>query len=208
MTQFLPFSLEPSWQNFLKEELTQPYLIELAAFVEKEYAQFPDAIYPPRSLIFNAFAQTPVDKVKVILVGQDPYHGPNQAHGLSFSVPAGKKVPPSLQNVYKELYQDLQIPPSSNGCLLPWASQGVLLLNATLTVKRSTPMSHHGRGWEKFTDAVLKKLANQQAPLVFVLWGKSAQEKCRFLYAVYIFNHGSVSPNKIFKLILVYQFHH
>jgi len=181
MKDFIPFTLEPSWQNLLQDELQQPYLLDLATFVEKEYTLSPDPIYPPKNLIFNAFSQTPVEHVKVVLVGQDPYHGPNQAHGLSFSVPEGVKVPPSLQNIYKELQKDLQIPPNRSGCLIDWAKQGVLLLNATLTVKKSTPMSHHGRGWERFTNTVIKKLAQRKKPLVFVLWGKSAQDKCRFL---------------------------
>ena len=181
MTDFTPFVLEPSWQQFLQDELQKPYLVDLATFIEKEYALSTDPIYPPKNLIFNAFTQTPVDQVKVVLVGQDPYHGPNQAHGLSFSVQPGVRTPPSLQNIYKELESDLQIPVSTNGCLIQWAKQGVLLLNATLTVKKSTPMSHHGRGWEQFTNAVIQKLAQKKDPLVFVLWAKSAQDKCRFL---------------------------
>lgn len=181
MADFSPFILEPSWQKLLQDELTKPYMVNLAAFVEKEYAEANDQVFPPKNLIFNAFSQTPVDQVKVVLVGQDPYHGPNQAHGLSFSVPKGVKTPPSLQNIFKELSNDLQIPPSPHGCLLDWAKQGVLLLNATLTVKKSTPMSHHGMGWEKFTDAVIEKIAQEKKSLVFILWGKSAQEKCRFL---------------------------
>ena len=181
MNNFLPFELESSWQKLLEEELQQPYIVDLATFAEKEYTLSTDPIYPPKNLIFNAFNQTPVEQVKVVLVGQDPYHGPNQAHGLSFSVPKGIKPPPSLQNIYKELQNDLQIPPSTTGCLLSWAKQGVLLLNATLTVKKSTPMSHHGKGWERFTDAVIQKISQLRQPIVFVLWGKSAQDKCRFL---------------------------
>lgn len=178
---FQPFILEPSWQRVLEDEMHKPYLTELAAFVEKEYALYPNAIYPPKELIFNAFYQTPYDKLKVVLVGQDPYHGPHQAHGLSFSVPKGVKVPPSLQNIFKELQSDEHIPIPKSGCLISWAQQGVLLLNATLTVKRGEPMSHHGHGWERFTDAVIRKAYEKEEPLVFVLWGKSAQDKCRFL---------------------------
>jgi len=181
MINFTPFILEAGWQNFLQDELKELYLVDLAAYIEKEYALSSDPIFPPKNLIFNAFMQTPVDQIKVVLVGQDPYHGPNQAHGLSFSVSKGVKIPPSLQNIFKELESDLQIPPSPHGCLIEWAKQGVLLLNATLTVKKSTPMSHHGRGWERFTDAVIQKLFQRKDPLVFVLWGKSAQDKCRFL---------------------------
>lgn len=177
----LPFVLEPSWQKVLQEELEQPYIADLAAFVEKEYAAAPVPIYPPKDLIFNAFYQTPFDQVKVLIMGQDPYHGPGQAHGLSFSVPKDVKFPPSLQNIFKELEADVQMPKPSHGCLLSWARQGVLLLNATLTVRQGEPMSHHGRGWERFTDAAVRKLEERKDPVIFVLWGKSAQDKCRFL---------------------------
>jgi uracil-DNA glycosylase len=178
---FTPFVLEPSWQRQLQEELQEPYVAELAAFVEKEYATAPVPIYPPKDLIFNAFYQTPFDKVKVLIMGQDPYHGPGQAHGLSFSVPKGVKPPPSLQNIFKELESDMHIPKPHQGCLISWAKQGVLLLNATLTVRQGEPMSHHGRGWENFTDAAVRKLEERKDPVIFVLWGKSAQDKCRFL---------------------------
>lgn len=180
-TTFTPFVLEPSWQKKLKEELEEPYVAELATFVEKEYAAAPMPIYPPKELIFNAFFQTPFDKVKVLIMGQDPYHGQGQAHGLSFSVPKGIKPPPSLQNIFKELEADVQFPKPSHGCLLSWAQQGVLLLNATLTVRQGEPMSHHGIGWERFTDATIRKLEERKDPVIFVLWGKSAQDKCRFL---------------------------
>lgn len=178
-TTFIPFTLEPSWQEALQDELAKPYMLNLAAFVEKEYAK--GGIYPPKEHIFNAFLQTPFDSVKVLVIGQDPYHGPGQAHGLSFSVPEGVKPPPSLVNIFKELQADLNITPSNHGSLLKWAKQGVMLLNATLTVSQGEPMSHHGRGWERFTDAVVQKLAEREKPVVFVLWGKSAQDKCRFL---------------------------
>ena len=181
LSTFTPFTLEPSWQDKLKDELQEPYMTELAAFIEKEYSAFPSATFPPKNLIFNAFYQTPFDKVKVLVMGQDPYHGPGQAHGLSFSVPKGVKPPPSLQNIFKEIETDLQIPKPSHGCLLSWAKQGVLLLNATLSVSQGTPLSHHGRGWERFTDSAVKKLAERLDPVIFVLWGKSAQDKCRFL---------------------------
>lgn len=181
MSQWTPFNLEASWQAVLEEELIQPYMTQLAAFVEREYALQPGAIYPPKDLIFNAFLQTPFDQIKIVIVGQDPYHGPGQAHGLSFSVPKGIKPPPSLVNIFKELNADIQLPTPSHGCLLPWARQGILLLNATLTVKQSEPLSHHGRGWENFTDAVIHALQKRDDPVIFVLWGKSAQDKCRFL---------------------------
>ena len=177
------FVLEPSWQKKLKQELEKPYIAELASFVEKEYALAPVPVYPPKELIFNALHQTPFDKVKVVIMGQDPYHGAGQAHGLSFSVSKGMKIPPSLQNIFKELETDLQVPKPSHGCLLSWAKQGVLLLNATLTVRKSEPMSHHGRGWEQLTDAMIRALEEREDPLVFVLWGKSAQDKCRFVKA-------------------------
>ena len=134
-------------------------------------------VYPPENLVFNAFAHTPYDKVKVVIVGQDPYHGAGQAHGLSFSVPRGVKPPPSLKNIFLELNQDLHVPVPNHGCLEKWADQGVLLLNATLTVRAGEPKSHHDKGWERFTDAVIDILAERKDPIVFLLWGKSAQEK-------------------------------
>jgi uracil-DNA glycosylase len=180
-TAFIPFCLEPSWQMQLEDELQKPYMTQLAAFIEKEYGAAPGTVYPPKELIFNAFYQTPFDKVKVVIIGQDPYHGPDQAHGLCFSVPHGVKQPPSLQNIFKELESDLQISKPSHGCLVSWAKQGILLLNATLTVRQSTPMSHHGHGWEQFTDAVVRKLEEREDPIIFILWGKSAQDKCRLV---------------------------
>ena len=179
--RFSSFILEPSWQVVLAEELKKPYVAQLADFVENEYALSKLPVYPPKELIFNAFLQTPFREVKVLIVGQDPYHGPNQAHGLSFSVPNGVKAPPSLQNIFKELESDLNIPRPEHGCLLSWAKQGVMLLNATLTVVKGQPLSHHNKGWETFTDAVVSKLMERDDPVIFVLWGKSAQDKCRFL---------------------------
>ena len=164
------------WQSFFKEELEKDYFIELWEKVSHEYES--QNIYPPKSLIFNSFYQTPLDTVKVVIMGQDPYHGPGQAHGLSFSVNQGVAIPPSLKNIYKELAADLNIKPPQHGCLLSWAHQGVLLLNATLTVKESAPKSHYGLGWETFTDHIVEFLGKQDRPLVFMLWGKSAQEKC------------------------------
>lgn len=177
---YSPFEMSSSWQKVLAEELAQPYLIELAAFVERERTQgLP--VYPPRELVFNAFQKTAFEEVKVLIMGQDPYHGPGQAHGLSFSVPKGIPLPPSLQNIFKELVSDVGIPFPPHGCLLSWAMQGVMLLNATLTVRQGEPMSHHGKGWERFTDSVITKLAQRKEPVIFVLWGKSAQEKCRHI---------------------------
>lgn len=175
---FSLFEMEPSWKAALKEELALPYAAQVAAFVAGERAAGV-AVYPPKELVFNAFWQTPFNKVKVLIMGQDPYHGPGQAHGLSFSVPKGIPAPPSLQNIFKELGDDLKMPIPSHGCLMKWAQQGVMLLNATLTVRQAEPMSHHGRGWEQLTDAVIRKLCERDVPIAFVLWGKSAQEKCK-----------------------------
>ncbi|GAB4226469.1 MAG: uracil-DNA glycosylase [Chlamydiales bacterium] len=178
MIDTFPVCLSPSWQEVLEKELEKPYFVELADFVESERRKHPNEIYPARSLVFNAFIQTPFDKVKVVILGQDPYHGPGQAHGLSFSVPKGVMPPPSLKNIYKELEADLGSAPPDHGCLLSWAQQGVLLLNTVLTVRRGEPHSHKGKGWETFTDAVIRQLSYRKNPVVFLLWGKAAQEKC------------------------------
>lgn len=176
-----PPQLEASWCAALKQEFMKPYMEDLKAFVAKErLGSVP--IYPPAEDVFNAFSYTPFDQVKVVIVGQDPYHGPEQAHGLCFSVKEGVAIPPSLQNIFKELKQDLGINTPGHGCLTSWAKQGVLLLNATLTVRQSEPMSHHKKGWEEFTDTVIRLLAERTDPLVFILWGKSAQEKFAHLH--------------------------
>lgn len=172
-------SLAKDWHLHLEEELRKPYILELKKFLAEEAAQN-KIVYPPEPLVFNAFRSTPFDEVKVIIIGQDPYHGQGQAHGLSFSVPCGMPQPPSLKNIFKELQDDLGISPPASGCLTGWAKQGVLLLNATLTVRGSEPRSHYGKGWERFTDAVVEKFADR-SDLVFILWGKSAEEKCRHL---------------------------
>jgi uracil-DNA glycosylase len=168
--------IEASWHHELKEELALPYIAELKNFLGQE-KQNNQAVYPPEPMVFNAFRHTPFSKVKVVIMGQDPYHGPGQAHGLSFSVPSGIDLPPSLRNIYLEMEKDLGIPPSKNGCLTSWGEQGVLLLNATLTVRADAPKSHYGRGWERFTDAVVDRLIKREDPLVFLLWGRSAKEK-------------------------------
>lgn len=173
----IPFDLPPSWAMRLTSELTKPYVAELKAFLEQE-KWAGRTVFPTENLIFNALKLTPFDKVRVVIVGQDPYHGPGQAHGLSFSVPQGVSIPPSLQNIYKELFQDLGIKPPSHGCLVSWAEQGVLLLNATLTVRAGEPLSHHKKGWEEFTDAIIEAIAKERKNVVFLLWGKNAQEKC------------------------------
>lgn len=172
----LTFNIEHSWNQVLAEELQKPYIHDLASFIEAErLSGIP--IYPPADSMFNAFKYTPYKEVKIVIIGQDPYHGPNQAHGLCFSVPDGIPPPPSLVNIFKELVSDLKCEIPKHGCLISWAKQGVLLLNATLTVQEGNPMSHHGKGWERFTDAVIDKLAERRDPIIFVLWGKSAQEK-------------------------------
>lgn len=172
-----PFVLEPSWQSVLESELKKPYLQSLAAFIAAERQRGVD-VYPPDDKIFAALSTTPYDKVKVVIIGQDPYHGPGQANGLCFSVNEGVRLPPSLKNIFKELQQDLGGPIRANGSLARWAEQGVLLLNVTLTVAEGDPLSHHGKGWEQFTDAILEALCAHKTPLVFMLWGKNAEEKC------------------------------
>lgn len=168
--------LHASWQAVLGQEFDKPYMQDLRAFLKQEKASG-KVIYPPSHQIFNAFNHTPFDQVRVVIIGQDPYHGPGQAHGLSFSVPEGVALPPSLMNIYKEIQADLGIQMSKKGDLSPWADQGVLLLNATLTVQQATAGSHQRRGWETFTDAVIAALNTQRSGLAFVLWGSYAQKK-------------------------------
>lgn len=172
-----PPQLEHSWKVALELEWPKKYLEDLVQFLATERAHH--VVFPVKQDVFNAFNATPYEKVKVVIVGQDPYHGPNQAHGLSFSVPRGIPQPPSLKNIFKELQDDLGIAPPSHGNLDNWAKQGVLMLNAILTVRAHTPKSHDGKGWEQFTDAVILSLAERKDPVIFVLWGKTAQEKCR-----------------------------
>lgn len=167
--------IEESWKSHLQQEFEKPYFRTLTDFVRKEYAA--KTIYPPAKLIFNAFDSCPFDKVKVVIVGQDPYHEPGQAHGLCFSVNDGVQIPPSLVNIYKEIEDDLGIPVPRSGNLTRWAEQGVLLLNATLTVQAHRAGSHQGKGWEEFTDAAIRRLAEERDHLVFILWGAYAQRK-------------------------------
>lgn len=169
-----------TWTDLLSEEKNKPYFKSILAFIEKERKANKD-IYPPQNEIFQAFKETPLDKVKVVLLGQDPYHGPGQAHGLSFSVQPGVRLPPSLRNIYQELQNDLNIPPATHGCLTAWARQGVLLLNTSLSVERGKPQSHAQIGWTTFTDHVIRQLNNYPKPLVFLLWGAHAQSKQVFL---------------------------
>ena len=169
--------IEASWLARLTGEFQQPYMKELRAFLVQE-KKAGKSIYPQGAHIFNAFAKTPFDKVKVIILGQDPYHGPGQAHGLCFSVPQGVRPPPSLLNIFKEIEQDLKIElDRKNGHLLPWAAQGVLLLNSVLTVEQASAASHRERGWERFTDRVIEELNQGREGLVFLLWGSYAQRK-------------------------------
>lgn len=174
--------MEASWLEKLGAEFEKPYMRNLEAFLAQEI-ESGRVVYPPFGLIFNAFCQTPFEKVKVVIIGQDPYHGEGQAHGLSFSVPKGVPPPPSLQNIYKEINADLGLPIPSCGCLLHWAQQGVLLLNAILTVGAGAPKSHHGQGWEIFTDRVVQLLCERTDPMVFLLWGKSAIDKVQHVCA-------------------------
>ena len=167
--------IEHSWEQRLGGEFVKPYFRQLAEQVRQEYAQFP--CYPPGRLIFNAFNLCPFDKVKVVIIGQDPYHEPGQAMGLSFSVPDGVPLPPSLQNIYKEIAADLGTPACQSGDLTRWAEQGVLLLNATLTVRAHVANSHQWLGWGTFTDAAIKALSEGREHLVFMLWGGFARSK-------------------------------
>jgi uracil-DNA glycosylase len=176
--------LHPSWQAVIGDELEKPYMQALRDFLKQEKIAG-KVIYPPSALIFNAFNHTPFDKVRVVIIGQDPYHGQDkgqpQAHGLSFSVPQGVALPPSLINIYKEITSDLNINMSRSGDLTPWATQGILLLNATLTVEQAQAGSHQRCGWETFTDAAIAALNANREGLVFVLWGSYAQKKGAFI---------------------------
>lgn len=172
----MPVNIEPSWNVQLKEEFEKPYFIDLVAFLKKEKLAG-KIIYPEGKNIFNAFELTPFDKVKVLLLGQDPYHGPQQAHGLCFSVQPQIKPPPSLVNIFKELQDDLGKPIPAHGDLSHWAKQGILLLNASLTVEAGKPNSHAGIGWQQFTDAVISKVSEKKEGVIFVLWGRFAQQK-------------------------------
>jgi uracil-DNA glycosylase len=167
--------LPPSWKAVLADELKKPYFKELRQFVDAERAR--STVYPPEGDVFNAFKLTPYDQVRVLLLGQDPYHGEGQAQGLCFSVPPGVRRPPSLGNIFKELHDDLGCPVPSSGSLVPWAERGVMLLNAVLTVRAHKAASHANHGWETFTDAVIRALNDRERPVVFMLWGAYAQEK-------------------------------
>lgn len=172
-------TIEPSWQAHLQKEFDKPYFENLIAFVKQEYAHH--TVYPPGRLIFNAFNLCPFDKVKVVLIGQDPYHEPGQAHGLCFSVNDGVPFPPSLNNIFKEIKDDTGADIPTSGNLTRWAEQGVLLLNATLTVREHMAGSHQKHGWEEFTDEVIRTISNEREGIVFILWGSYAQSKAQLI---------------------------
>ena len=167
------------WDLILKQEFEQSYMKELFNQLHQQYET--EVVYPPKNEVFHAFQLTPYSQVKVVILGQDPYHGLNQANGLSFSVEVGTKFPPSLRNIFNELVEDIKCEYPSSGDLSSWAKQGVLLLNTTLTVKESQPMSHTGMGWERFTDVVLSEINKKSTPVVFILWGKHAQSKKKLI---------------------------
>lgn len=167
--------IDPSWKSALHAEFAAPYFAALKAFLVEERKH--QVVYPPGSQIFSAYNHTPFDQVKVVIVGQDPYHGAGQANGMCFSVAPGTRLPPSLQNIFKEIASDLEVKMGPSGDLSPWAKQGVLLLNATLTVRAGQPASHQGRGWEQFTDQTIRLLSEKREGLVFLLWGRPAQLK-------------------------------
>ena len=167
------------WAPVLKAEYAKPYYRKLYDFIHREYAT--QTVYPPSGDIFNALHLTPLSDVKVVIIGQDPYHEPGQAHGLCFSVQKGVEIPPSLQNIYKELHEDIGFKIPDHGCLTPWAKQGVLLLNAVLTVRAHAAASHRGKGWEEFTDAIIREVNKVDHPVVFLLWGSFARSKAAML---------------------------
>jgi uracil-DNA glycosylase len=171
--------LPASWMAVIGEEFDQPYYKKLEEFLEEERSRY--TVYPPRDEVFSALKITPYDEVKVLILGQDPYHDENQAHGLAFSVRPGVRPPPSLVNIFKELKHDLGCKIPNNGYLVPWAEQGVLLLNAVLTVRAHEPNSHKNKGWEKFTDAVIRRVNERDNTVVFVLWGGNAQKKAKLV---------------------------
>lgn len=187
--------IDESWKEQLQEEFGKDYFVRLTEFIRNEYKT--KQIFPPAKLIFNAFDHTPFDKVKVVILGQDPYHNDGQAHGLSFSVPDGIKAPPSLVNIFKEINRDLGIPVPQSGNLTRWANQGVLLLNATLTVQAHLAASHQRKGWEEFTDAAIHRLAEGRKNLVFILWGSYAQKKASFIDTNKHFVLRSVHPSPL-----------
>jgi uracil-DNA glycosylase len=187
--------IEESWKEILKEEFEKPYFSQLTVFVKSEYRQF--KVFPPGNEIFNAFNLCPFDGLKVVIIGQDPYHGPGQAHGLCFSVKDGVEFPPSLKNIFKEINNDLGITIPQTGDLSRWARQGVLLLNATMTVRAHTAGSHQKKGWETFTDEVIRKISAKKENVVFLLWGAYAQQKKELIDQTKHFILESVHPSPL-----------
>jgi len=171
--------IENDWEPIFEQELAKSYMKNLSHYLQRTRAEA--TVYPPKNQVFSAFKLTPYEEVKVVILGQDPYHGPNQANGLSFSVSAGISFPPSLRNIFKELVSDIGCPMPTSGDLSPWAEQGVLLLNTTLTVQAGMPMSHADKGWEIFTDFILQQLNTKAEPIVFILWGRHAQTKIKLI---------------------------
>ncbi|MFY8034831.1 MAG: uracil-DNA glycosylase [Flexibacteraceae bacterium] len=167
--------IEPSWKEAIGAEFEKTYFKQLVTFIRDEYSNH--IVYPPGKMLFNAFNYCPFNEVKVVIIGQDPYHGQGQAHGLSFSVQDGVPIPPSLENIYKELVSDIGVPYPESGNLTHWAKQGVLLLNTVLSVREKEPQSHQNKGWEFFTDAVIRAISERKDPVVFILWGSPAQKK-------------------------------
>jgi uracil-DNA glycosylase len=196
MTEDDRIKLEPSWKHALRDQFELPYMAQLREFLRQEHATGKE-IYPPGPLIFNALNSTPLDKVKVVILGQDPYHGPGQAHGLCFSVQPGVPAPPSLVNIYKELKRDLNIDIPNHGYLQSWAEQGVLLLNTTMTVERANANAHAGKGWQFFTDRIIEVVSQHQPNLVFLLWGAHAQSKQKLIDATKHLVLTSVHPSPL-----------
>lgn len=190
------FKTGNDWENLLKDETEKEYFKKLMAFLENEYKT--ETIYPPKEEIFSALSETSFQNTKAVIIGQDPYHAPSQAHGLSFSVKKGVKLPPSLKNIYKEIYSDLGITePENCGNLTPWAKEGVLLLNSVLTVREGSPASHKGKGWEIFTDRIIELLNEKEKPIVFLLWGSPAIKKAEKITSPHHLKLTSVHPSPL-----------
>ena len=185
--------MHPSWKPILQNEFQKPYFKELSTFLSEAYRQ--KQIFPPKSQVFSPFT-TDFNQIKIVIIGQDPYHGPNQAHGLAFSVRPNVAIPPSLQNIFKESHDDLGIPIPTNGNLNRWAEQGVLLLNNTLTVEAHRAGSHRGKGWEQFTENIIRVLNERQTHLIFLLWGRDARNKKPLIYRVVLNGCVETLPNK------------
>jgi len=197
--------IEPGWKKILEPEFEKPYFKELATLIRHEYLH--EIVYPPASQVFRAFDLCPFDKVRVVIIGQDPYHGKGQANGLSFAVGQKIPLPPSLKNIYKEIHNDLGVTPIQSGDLSRWASQGVLMLNAVLTVLANTPTSHKGKGWEQFTDSVIQALNTHKQHMVYILWGKYAETKGAMLDRANNLVLTSAHPSP-YSVSLFYGHHH